>query len=316
MKQQLKRISFIGSLCAAILVISLAGCSLFSGGSGTLSLSLTDAPIADAAEVEGVYITIDGISYHTEGGWVDDTSFAGPQTYNLLELTGGTVAPLSDLALEAGTITQIRFLLAATEEGTDPSDDPLCYIAIDPDGTADGDSTDDTIYELFVPSGDQTGYKANGPFTVPVNGSVEITADFDVRKSVTKTGEGSYKLKPTIRLIVNAQAGEISGTFTEDTLDGYSTYVIFVYEDGVYDASELSESFSNAVSSATPVDEDESGSYDAYILPFLAEGTYDLVVAGVAGDGSYTLIDDTTYIGISVTAGSATTRPIDLTPID
>jgi hypothetical protein len=37
---------------------------------------------------------------------------------------------------------------------------------------------------------------------VPVNGTVVVTADFDVRKAVVLAGS-SYILKPTIKLIVN-----------------------------------------------------------------------------------------------------------------
>jgi hypothetical protein len=37
---------------------------------------------------------------------------------------------------------------------------------------------------------------------VPVNGTVVVTADFDVRKAVVVAGS-SYILKPTIKLIVN-----------------------------------------------------------------------------------------------------------------
>ncbi|HXZ94548.1 MAG TPA: DUF4382 domain-containing protein [Dehalococcoidia bacterium] len=54
---------------------------------GTLGLYLSDAP-ADAENVTGVYITINEIQYHLNGQWIKFKEFAGPKTYNLLELTG------------------------------------------------------------------------------------------------------------------------------------------------------------------------------------------------------------------------------------
>ena len=69
---------------------------------------------------------------------------------------------------------------------------PGCYIEF----------ADNSTEPLFVPSGGETGYKAVGQFEVPVNGTVEVTADFDVREAVVVAGS-RYILKPTIKLIVN-----------------------------------------------------------------------------------------------------------------
>jgi len=156
-----------------------------------------------------------------------------------------------------------------------------------------------------------------GSFTIPSNGEVEITADFDVRKSVVKRGsKDEYILKPTIRLIVNNQAGTIDGSFTAIG-SPFTAFTVFAYEDGVYTDSEAPTgtedpetfvAFENAVSSAA-VDITDG----TYILPFLAAGTYDLIVVGVGDDGSYTVIDSTTYGDILVEAETTTNRDISLT---
>lgn len=317
MKSTLHRI-FLAVTGVVMVTVLLIGCSMAAGDPGTIRLSLTDAPIADAKGVEGVFITISSIEYHLNGVWIEDTGFEGPQEFNLLDLTGGTVAPLTNTVISAGDVTQIRFKFDVQEDGASPRATPGSYIVIDSRGEADGtiDENDDT-YELFVPSGNQTGYKAVGSFTVPSNGEVEITADFDVRKSVVKRGsKDEYILKPTIRLIVNNQAGTIDGSFSaigsSDT-----AFTVFVYEDGVYTDSEAPTgtedpenfvAFANAVSSAA-VDITNG----TYILPFLAAGTYDLIIVGVGDDGSYTVVDTTTYIDISVEAETITTRDISLT---
>jgi hypothetical protein len=156
---------------------------------GTLKLYLSDAPL-DAENVTGVYITINEIQYHLDDQWITCEEFAGKQTYDLLELTGGNVALLGEFTLPAGNYTQIRFMLDIPENGAHPAN-PGCYIEF----------ADDSTEPLFVPSGGQTGYKAIGHFEVTPNGTVVVTADFDVRKAVVVAGS-SYILKPTIKLIV------------------------------------------------------------------------------------------------------------------
>jgi hypothetical protein len=159
-------------------------------GTGTLKLYLSDAPM-DAENVTGVYITINEIQYHRDSQWIICEEFEGPKTYNLLELTGGNSVSLGEFTLPAGKYTQIHFMLDITEKGSSTAN-PGCYIEF----------ADNSTEPLFVPSGGETGYKAIGQFEVPVNGSVDVTADFDVHKAVVVAGS-SYILKPTIKLIVN-----------------------------------------------------------------------------------------------------------------
>jgi len=162
---------------------------------GTLKLYLCDAPL-DAENVKGVYITINEIQYHRDGQWITCEEFEGPQIYNLLELTGGNSALLGELTLPAGNYTQIRFMLDIPEKGPHPVN-PGCYIKF----------ADNSTEPLFVPSGGQTGYKATGRFEVTTNETVEVTADFDVRKPGAVHVAGSrYILNPTIKLIVNDQS--------------------------------------------------------------------------------------------------------------
>jgi len=158
-------------------------------GAGTLKLYLSDAPL-EAENVTGVHIAINEIQYHLDGQWVTCEEFESPQTYNLLELTGGNSAFLGEFTLPAGNYTQIRFMLDIPEKGSHPAN-PGCYIEF----------ADNSTEPLFAPSGGETGYKAIGNFEVTANGTVAVAADFDVRKAVVVAGS-SYILKPTIKLIV------------------------------------------------------------------------------------------------------------------
>jgi hypothetical protein len=235
---------------------------------GTLELYLSDAPI-DANNVTGVYITINEIQYHLGSQWITCEEFMGNQTYNLLELTGGNSTLLGNLTLPAGSYTQIRFMLDIPEMGSHKAN-PGCYVEF----------ADNSTTPLFVPSGNETGYKAIGRFEVAANETVEVTADFDVRKAVVVAGS-SYILKPTIRLIVNSQAGNISGSITNGS--NYTDIIVFAYEDGTWAEKEADEPagqksrFPDAITSGKM---DEEGGYR---LALLTAGTYDLVIAGYDG---------------------------------
>ena len=178
---------------------------------GTLTLSMTDAPI-DADTVAGVYISITKVEIGDNASdpveWLEIADYSdAPKVINLLDYTGGLAYEIGEFELEAGQYNQIRFYLDAPEDGQGAPTSPGCYIEF----------TDPEVEDapLFVPSGSQSGYKAVGSFEVPENGDVEITVDFDVRKSVHVTGSGQgqadprYLLKPTLRLIVDSDSGKL-----------------------------------------------------------------------------------------------------------
>jgi len=260
----MKKFLLVG-IILAVLAASVVSCGEASG-TGTLELYLSDAP-TDAENVTGVYITINEIQYHMDDQWTTCEEFEGPKTYNLLELTDGNSSLLGDLVLPGGHYNQIRFMLDIPEMGQFPAN-PGCYIEF----------ADNSTEPLFVPStGNATGYKAVGEFTVPINGAVAVTADFDVRKAVV-LGDSHYILKPTIRLVVNNEAGRISGVVVNNST--YTDIIVFAYEDGTWADTEddepigLESRFPNAVNSGKMCDDGH------YTIPFLAAGTYDLAVAG------------------------------------
>ncbi len=260
----------LGVVIVAVLVALGVGCGTTgqTSGTGTLELYLSDSP-TDAENVTGVYITINEIQYHMNDQWITCEEFEGPKTYDLLELTNGNSALLGELVLPGGHYNQIRFMLDIPQMGQNPAN-PGCYITF----------ADNSTRPLFVPSGNTTGYKAVGAFVVPVNGTVEITADFDVRKAV-QLAASHYILRPTIRLVVNNEAGRISGLITNES--GYTDIIVFAYADGTWTDTEDDEPvapdprFPNAIHSGKMCDDGH------YTIPYLVAGTYDLVVAGYNG---------------------------------
>ena len=146
-------------------------------------------------------------------------------------------------------------------------------------------------------------------FKVPANGDVAVTADFDARKSSLKTGAGKYILKPTIRLVVDNQAGQIAGGISNIPAD--VDIVVFAYEDGTYTESEAADPvdettsrFPNAVTSGIA---DDSNSYH---LAYLAPGTYDLIVT-TSVEGIFQevlgIVED-----VEVESEKTTNTPIDI----
>lgn len=269
-----------------------------SDETGTLNLELTDAPI-DQSDITGVWITIEGLEYHKQNNeWATFDEYEGPKEVNLLELSDGMTEMLGSFEMEAGQYNQLRFIVEAPKRGEETPSNPGAYLEYE-----NGDT--DT---LFIPSGGQTGYKAVGAFTVPVNGSVDLTADFDARKSVVKGGvSGIYILKPTIRLVVDNEAGSIAGSVTN--LPGDGDVNIYAYEDEEYEASEADDPeaeetrFPNAVTSDMVEEE-------TYKLWHLAPMTYDLIVTHQI-DGEFQAVLDTIE-DVAVESKKTTTENIDL----
>jgi hypothetical protein len=101
---------------------------------------------------------------------------------------------------------------------------------------------DSSIHNLYVPSGAQSGLKLVSGFTVPVNGSADFTAEFDLMKSVTAPPglDPDVVLRPTIRLVNNVEVGTLTGEITGDPAAAIVAPTepacapsVFVFDDGV-----------------------------------------------------------------------------------
>ncbi|KYJ85918.1 DUF4382 domain-containing protein [Sulfurovum riftiae] len=256
---------------------------------GTVALSLTDAP-TDNEEIKGVYVTFTGLRYQyndknesneSDKGW-QDVNLSEPVTVDLLALQDGNTTLLNQTDLPAGVIDHVRFIL----------DTNNCYVLL----------VGDIAKPLTVPSGDQTGYKAIGGFTIPAGGSISVTADFDLRKSLV-VNKNKYILKPTIKIIDTIEVGKIKGTMTLD--EEGSKIIVYAYEDGSWDDNESNSdnNFTHAVLST-------DATKGSYILPWLTVGEYDLIV--VATDITGVFENILGYLdNVPVQAGETTIQDIN-----
>ena len=218
------------------LIIIFAGCSGGSGSEpmeavGRISLGISDGPIHDAKKV---CITFDEIEFMSQGtSTVVPVSLANP--VNLLEFQGMNAFPLlTNEELTAGQYQWMRIGVDAEFGSTGGANDML-------GDTCDGSGSyivmsDNTIYNLYVPSGFENGLKLVGGFIVPVNGTVDFTAEFDLMQSVTAP-DGllpDVVLRPTIRLVDNLEAGTLTGQVGSDLATASSCGPsVYLFNDGV-----------------------------------------------------------------------------------
>jgi len=168
------------------------------GGSqnGFLSLGITDAPIDNAAEV---WIQFDGVTLKPLSALDPITlTFPSPMNINLLALQGpNSIQMLVDEILPADNYDWLRLNITAADDGVQDS-----YIKLN----------DNSVHELNIPSGSESGLKIVGGLEVIANTPTSMTIDFDLRKSITLTGSGKYELRPVLKLINNADSGTLTGT--------------------------------------------------------------------------------------------------------
>ncbi len=179
-----------------MLMLAFAGCSDDETtapsdpmGDGHFSLKLIDAAGPyDEVNIEVIQVSVHRAGEDDDSGWmvVDEDTLA----VNLLEYTNGNFVMLADSALAAGNYTQVRLLL--TENNT---------------VVVDGES-----HELVIPSGTTSGLKLNHPFTIAEGVTYAATLDFDAERSIHMTGNGTYRMNPVIRIVVDEVSGSIFGT--------------------------------------------------------------------------------------------------------
>jgi len=155
---------------------------------GRLKMYLIDSPAA----LDSVIICVTRVEVHKAGndstsGWfvINDST----RYFDLLQLTNGASAILGDTSLPAGQYTQIRLFIG---DGSYVIDQGIKH-------------------DLEIPSGSQSGLKLIHQFTIESNKLYELLLDFNVEKSIIITGNGQYKLKPTIKVTPVVISGSISG---------------------------------------------------------------------------------------------------------
>ncbi|WP_196139114.1 DUF4382 domain-containing protein [Aliikangiella sp. G2MR2-5] len=279
------KLKITSAAIALALGVSLVAC----GGSdsdqtGTLALSVTDAPIDGATEV---VVTFNGVEIKPQNGGSTIINFDEPKTIDLFALQNGETAPLlQNTTLDAGEYNWIRLVVDADQGEIDS------YISFE----------DGSTHSLYIPSGSNTGLKLNSGFTIAAGATANFTIDFDLRKSVHKpAAEGQdYMLRPSLRILDNTEVGEISGFIAPSVVEDASC------EDGLavyaYSGADVT---ADDEGSATPPITSAMPEYDAnndrynYTLSFLLAGDYTVAVTCDADLDDPQSDDDWTSIAAS-----------------
>jgi len=282
-------------LMASLLTVLVVGCGGGGGGGGggdpapgqgTLGVSMTDAP---ACGFDAVNVTVVKVRAHqsssasdTDAGWTDIT-LNPARKINLLSLTNGVLEHLGETPLAAGHYTQLRLVL-------DPNTAVGLANSVVPSG---GFET-----ALVTPSAVQSGIKLVNEFDVASGQRVDLVLDFDACKSIVKRGNGTYALKPVIKVI----------PFVLNGIDGYvdtallgSTVMVTAQQNGV------------VVQSTAP-----NAQTGEFFLARLAPGNYDVVLTAngraTAVIAAVQVASTTSVVNLSNTA-TPITLPVSATHI-
>ncbi len=242
----------------------LGGCGGGSGSSGTLNLGVKDAPVDTLAKV---VVQFDGVEVKPQNGAALSIDFDTPRQIDLLQLQGTDYASLlSNYTLQAGNYNWLRLKVSAVEDGTLDS-----YVEL-PGGAQ---------YELYIPSGAETGLKLVGGFVVPAGGVANYTIDFDLRKSVLPPGgiSAAYKLKPALRFVADDTTGHVMGTVGSVDMgaaacDG-TGYAVYVFDGAGVTPDDVDGIAPDPVASAL-VHYNATASEYEYVAGFLPAGDYTL----------------------------------------
>ncbi len=233
-KQNMRTTLMISALILSLVSLTvLNSCKKNStnNGNARLQVYLTDDP----GDYEAVYIDVKDVQINVTGdssnGW-QSLQTVNAAVYDVLKLVNDDDTLLADANIPSGKLHQMRLVL-----GTEN------YVKIE--GTSQ-------LIKLETPSAQQSGLKLNIQQDVLDGILYTITLDFDVSKSIVKTGNGKYILKPTIRTILNAAGGSIKGVVMPKT-----------FQSAVY-----------AVQGVDTIASTFTDSDGGYLLRGLAAGTY------------------------------------------
>lgn len=260
--EKIKKILSAGFVGSSVVLLAACG----GGGSGTdsvstgsLTLGITDAPIDSADSVTVVFdsVTLQGPERTT-------IEFDEPMVIDLLDFQNGErVLLLDEQELLAGDYQFIR--LGIVEEGS--------FIEVE-----------GQQFPLEVPSGSQSGLQLNRGFTLAAGGVSDFTVDFDLRRSITITGNGDYMLRPTLRIVDALQAVNLTGVIDEsfiidpacnngDNNDMGNVVYLFSTQDVV--PQDVQGNDGDPIASANVEFNSATGEYE-YTIGFVAVGNYTL----------------------------------------
>lgn len=166
-----------------------------SDGTARIEVRLTDDP----AGYDAIYIDVQDVQINVTGdadnGW-QSLPGVNKGIYNLLDLVNDKDTLLVNSDIPSGRLHQIRLVLG-----------PNNTIVVN-----------GATLPLETPSAEQSGLKLNVQQDVTAGILYTLLLDFEAAKSVKKTGNNKYILKPVIRTLLAPAGGSIKGYVKPDQL--------------------------------------------------------------------------------------------------
>lgn len=177
----MKKLGFLIIIITAVFISCQE--DIITNGSARVTFRLTDAP----ASYDKVNIDIIGAQAIVDDSIINLDVKKG--VYNLLDFTNGKDTVIVDQEIPEGTLSQVRLILG---------DNNTILMGKD-------------SYTLKTPSAQQSGLKLNVHADFRQGIAYEYVIDFDAARSIVKTGNGKYILKPVMKVFTRAVTGAIAG---------------------------------------------------------------------------------------------------------
>lgn len=254
-------------LVAALCLLAIAGCrgvdsdSGVDDGQGDLSLWITDAP---APDVEGLKITITGVQIQPTSGDPIEVVLDSPLEVDLLDLVNETEMRdeiLDNYSLPVGDYDSIRLVLDETR------------IFLDVAGSSPG---------VTIPADAQDGLEVEFNVKVEDDTDLDLTIDFDVRKSLRKISDIAYELYPSLRIVRTERTGNLAGVVDEARIsdsqcengisDNEGNWV-YVFSGGSANSQDIQGNDGDPLATGVVELDRSTGEY-TFLIPFLPRGSY------------------------------------------
>jgi hypothetical protein len=250
----------MGALATIVLVACGGGSG---GGTGTLNLAVTDAPIDGVTEV---WVEFDAITLKPMNGTQIEYRFDTPRSINLKALTDGKVELLFGEEVPAGQYVWMKLDVNAEFDSIFDS-----YVMQDGGGQV----------ELRIPP---DRLKLGNEFTVAQGGETAFVIEWNLRMGLTDpVGQPGYKLQPSLRITDMTEHGTIAGivdpnllppidsSCTSDPNSGDGN-VVYVFEGLDILPDDIDGILPDPLTTAD-VRLNNDGNQE-YMLPFLSPGDY------------------------------------------
>lgn len=229
-----------------------------STGTTPFELRMTDAT---TNVFTAVNIDVQGVEVKTDNGATINLNVHSG-VYNLLDFSNGVDTLLAFGDIQTSTVSQVRLILGSNNTVV-----------------ANGNT-----YALATPSAQQSGLKLNVHAPLVAGVTYRMLIDFDANQSIVQEGNGSYSLKPVIRVVAQAETGSIHGT---------------VMPAAALPATIIAVQGNDTVSTTT----DAAGHF---LLPGMAAGTYSITVLPTAPFHEQTITNVSVTIGVMTEVNTIT----------